>query len=105
MPNNSEKTIRRFFKLITGELIFGEIEPVVNDLGQPEILIIRPYTVSGGRAIPYMYDILGVSPRAVPIHPINVLWNVPLDEFEDINNAYITATTGIETDVTPKIIV
>ncbi len=100
----NKKTERRFFKLINGEIIFGDISPIDNN-GQMEILITRPYTIVGSDAVPYMYNVLGVSPRAIPIHPMNILWNVPLDEFEEINKAYIQATTGIVTDVKSPIII
>lgn len=49
--------------------------------------------------MPYMLDVLMESPRAVQIHPMNVLWSVPLDEFEHANKAYIQATTGIITGI------
>ncbi len=97
------KKQRRFFKLINGEIIFGDIEALETN-GQTEILITRPYTIVGSSAVPYMYNVLGISPRAIPIHPMNILWNVPLDEFEEINKAYIQATTGIVTDVKSPII-
>lgn len=100
----SGKTIRRFFKLINNECIFGEIEPINTKNGQTEILIKHPYTVKGGTAIPYMFDVMGIAPGAIQIHPINILWSIPLDEFEEVNKAYIQSTTGIVTDVKSEII-
>lgn len=89
---------KRLFKLINDEVIFGEIEVVTNQHGE-EILVKKPYTAKNGKIMPYMLDVLMESPRAVQIHPMNVLWSVPLDEFEHANKAYIQATTGIITGI------
>ena len=85
---------KRFFKLINNDMIFGNVE-IVPGLNGEEILIKQPYTVKDGNAMPYMYAELTESPKAVQIHPINVLWSVPLDEFAGLNKIYIQATTGL----------
>ena len=78
----------RFFKLVNNEVVFGECETV--DAGNgPEILIKCPFTAKNGNIMPYMQDIMTESPKAVQIHPINILWNVPLDEFPNANKLYV----------------
>ena len=89
-------TSKRCFKLINNEIIFGEIE-VIDGPNGGEILVKNPYTAKGGKVMPYMLDVLMESPKAVQIHPMNVLWSVPLDEFDEVNRVYIQATTGIIT--------
>ena len=83
---------KRFFHLITKEDVFGEIQVLENN---PEILIVEPYTVKNGNMMPYMYNILGISPKAIQIHPMNILWSVPLDEFEELDKQYTKVRTGI----------
>jgi len=89
---------KRFFKLINNEVIFGEIE-VIDGHNGSEILIKTPYTAKSGKIMPYMLDVMMQSPKAIQIHPMNILWSVPLDEFEDANKLYIQATTDIITDI------
>lgn len=95
---------RRFFKLINNEVIFGEIE-VIQAINGNEILIKTPYTAKNGNIMPYMVDVMTQSPSAVQIHPMNILWSVPLDEFEEANRVYIETTTGIITDPNYKILI
>lgn len=98
------KVGKRFFKLINNEVIFGEVE-TVDGVNGVELLIKTPYTAKAGKMMPYMIDIMMESPAAVQIHPMNILWSVPLDEFEDAHNAYVEATTGIVTNPKSKILV
>lgn len=76
---------KRFFHLITGEDVFGEMEVITNS---PEILIVEPYTVKNGNMLPYMYDKIGQSPKAIQIHPMQIVWSCPLDEFPEIHQHY-----------------
>lgn len=92
--NNSKNIGKRFFRTISKEIIFGDCE-IIQTANGSEILIKEPYTVKNGKAMPYMYDELMKSPAAIQIHPMNVLWSVPLDEFDEINKIYIEATSGI----------
>lgn len=96
---------KRMFKLITNELIFGDVEVITNNSGQGEFLIRSPYTAISGDIMPYCHLDLGSSPAAIQIHPMNVIWQVPLDEFEELNSLYLQATTGIVTDAKTKIII
>jgi hypothetical protein len=90
------KAGKRFFKLINNEVVFGECETLVVDGGHVEILIKKPYTAKGGNIMPYMVDVMTSSPGAIQIHPMNILWTVPLDEFPEAHKVYIEATTGID---------
>lgn len=97
--------MKRLFKLIEGTAILGEIEVVKNEAGMEEILIKHPFEVKNQRAFPYMADVIGESPGAVQIHPMNVLWSVPLDEFPELEKVYTETTSGIITQPKSKIIV
>ena len=86
---------KRFFKLIDGTNIFGETLSVTLDNGAVEILIKQPYTAIEGNVSPYMMVDVGSAPGAVQIHPMNVLWSVPLDEFKELNEFYRDKTSPI----------
>jgi hypothetical protein len=88
------KAGKRFFKLINGEMVYGDTETVPTQNGT-EIIIKKPYMVKGGNVMPYCMDVLPSAPGAIQIHPMNILWTVPLDEFPDVEEAYIKATSGI----------
>ncbi len=96
---------KRFFKLINDEVVFGDCETIQHGEGPVEILIKKPYTAKNGNIMPYMIDVMVASPAAIQIHPMNIIWQVPLDEFEDANNAYLQATTGIILNPKEKILV
>lgn len=85
---------QRVFKLITGEILIGEVELVETERGT-EIIIKKPFTVKNGNLTPYMLAELLKAPGAIQIHPMNVIWNVDISEFPDVRTAYIKATTGI----------
>ena len=86
---------KRLFKLINGEVIFGDVDMIIVEGGHAEALIRKPYTAKNGNIMPYMLDALASAPAAVQIHPMNILWTVPLDEFPEAHKAYIKATSGI----------
>lgn len=94
----------RFFRLIEGTNIFGEVQTVETEGGHVEILIKHPYTVKGGNVMPYMVEDAGNAPGAIQIHPMNVLWTVPLDEFKEINEYYKKQTSQIITPTSNIII-
>lgn len=96
---------KRMFKLITNELVFGDVEVITNNGGQGEFLIKGPYTAIEGNIMPYCHLDLNASPSAIQVHPMNVIWQVPLDEFEELNRLYLQATTGIVTDTKSKVII
>lgn len=86
-----------FFKLISGENVFGEVEAGL----EGQILIKKPYTAIQGNVMPYMIMDLGTAPGAIQIHPMNIIWSVPLDEFPQAEKIYKEAMGGIVTE-TPK---
>lgn len=97
--------MKRFFKLINGDNVFGEIETVQTESGQTEIIIKKPFTAKHSNMMPYMADEVGESPGGIQIHPMNVVWSVPLSEFPELNKAHIEVTTGLVTETKPQIIV
>jgi len=96
--------VKKVIKLITGEIIFGNMEGVESANGQ-EILIKQPYQAKEGNIMPYGILDLGNGPGAVQIHPMNVIWSSPLEDFPEIEKAYLKATTGIEIQEKSKIII
>lgn len=96
---------KRFFKLITNEVVFGDCETVQTESGVTEILIKKPYTAKNGNIMPYMVDVMTSAPAAIQLHPMNILWTVPLDEFEEANKVYVQATTGIILDPAERILI
>lgn len=92
--STNNKVGKRFFRLINKEIVFGDCEVIPTGNGS-EILVKEPYTIKNGKAMPYMYDELMKSPAAVQIHPMNILWSTPLDEFDEIYKIYVEATSGI----------
>lgn len=82
---------KRFFKLVNHEILFGESE--VDENG--EICIKEPLTIKSKEMMRYMDDIIGESPKAVYIHPMNILWNCKLSEFPELEKAVTKATSGI----------
>lgn len=94
MTEQPKKAGKRLFRLINGETIFGEVE-IVPGVNGEEVIIKKPFTIIGSQPIPYMGDLLPNAPAAIQIHPMNVLWSVPLDEFKEIRDFYIKETTGL----------
>jgi len=87
--------VKKVIKLITGDIIFGNMEGVDTGAGQ-EILVIKPYQAKDGNIMPYGILDLGSAPAAVQIHPMNIIWSAPLDDFPEIERAYIKATTNLD---------
>jgi hypothetical protein len=96
---------KRFFKLVNNEVVFGDCETIEKEGGGVEILIKKPFTVVNGKIMPYMSNVMMASPAAIQIHPMNILWTVPLDEFEEVYNVYSEATSGIILNPKEKILV
>lgn len=96
---------KRLFKLINDEIIFGDVEVVTNNGGVGEFLIKTPYTAINGKVLEYCVKDMTQAPSAVQIHPMNVIWQTPLDEFSEVYKVYMEQTTGIITDTKSKIII
>ena len=108
MEETEKKIVRaqggkRVFKLINNELIIGDVETVPLE-NHVEILIKQPYTAKDGNLMPYMITELTSAPAAIQIHPMNIIWTVPLDEFPEAEKVYRKATTGLDIDTAPRII-
>jgi len=91
--------MNRVFKLVNDEIIIGDAETVYSDNpnGEPigELLIKRPFTAKSGNIMPYLVSELTSAPAAIQIHPMNVLWALPLDEFPEAEKVYVKATSSI----------
>ena len=103
MSEQTQSAGKRLFKLVNDEVIFGEVEVLPTENGS-EILIKKPFTAKNGNMMPYMVDVMTSAPSAIQIHPMNVLWSVPLDEFKEAEKLYIEATTGLVTETESQII-
>lgn len=80
----------RLFQMTNGVTIFGAAEIVHGGQNGDEILIKKPFTAMEGMVQgPYLLNVMGNAPAAIQIHPINILWSVPLTEFPDANTNYI----------------
>lgn len=102
-----QKIGKRMFYLITGLYVFGDCETVSSSNGT-EILVKTPYTPLNGGIAAYCMSELAGSPAAIQLHPMNIVWQCPLDEFVEVNKAYTEATTpksGIITDLKKPIII
>lgn len=96
---------KRLFKMINDEIIFGDVEVVTNNGGVGEFLIRNPYTAINGNIMQYCVKDLTQAPAAIQIHPMNVIWQTPLDEFSEAYRVYMEQTTGIVTDSKSKIVI
>jgi len=85
--------MQKLFKLIDGEVIFGEVEPYIGEDNATQILIKTPFCAKPAGIMPYMIDLLQCAPPAIVIHPINVLWCVELDNFPEVHKIYNDATS------------
>jgi len=89
---------QRVIKLITGEVVFGEVEAVPTGEGESshvEIQIKTPFTAVNAGIMPYLSDLMGSSPGAIQVHPMNVLFQLPLSDFPIAEKAYNEATSKI----------
>lgn len=95
--NNKERRLsskKMFLHLLEGTVIFGDCVGITTENGV-EIQVKQPFTIKNQKVMPYMTDIVGSAPGAINIHPINVLWSVPLDEFPALEELYTKETSGI----------
>ena len=105
---NTEQAGKRVFKLITGEIIFGEVT-VINEDSGIQFLVKEPFEskkLENGTngIVPYLSQELGNGPGGVQFHIMNVIWSLPLDEFHSVEQAYNNATSEIIEPETPSII-
>ena len=96
--------VKKVIKIMTGDIIFGNMESV-DGPGGKEILVKQPFQAKDGNIMPYGVLDLGSAPAAIQIHPMNIVWSAPLDDFPDVEKAYVKATSGIELESKPSLIV
>lgn len=95
--------VKKVLGLINGDIVFGNMEGIETE-GGVEILVKQPYQAKGGNIMPYRIQDLGNAPGAIQLHPMNVVWSSPLEDFPEIQTAYLKATTNIEVSTAPKIV-
>jgi len=89
-------------KLITGELVFGEVEGIEVAPGVTEILMKKPFeglAAAPGRPhgyMPYSADRMSNAPAAIQINPMNVVWSAPLEDFPEALEIYQEQTFKIQ---------
>ena len=104
VTNREPLGVTRVVNLITGEKLAGSVK-VVEGINGQELLITKPFIIKDGGAFPYMVEDLGSAPAAVQVHPMNVIWSVPMGEFKELHKMYLEKTTGIVTEVKKEIII
>jgi hypothetical protein len=84
--------MKRVLKLINNETLFGEVSAVD---GSPDVFIENPWKALGGEVMPYMQGDLMRPLKAVQIHPLNILWSAPMDDFPELQQLFVKETSGI----------
>lgn len=91
------------FKLVNSDYIIGN--PSKDE--KENIVVENPYTIKdlgqGPCVMPYDLDLLTEPMKFIAFQPFNVLWFKSLSEFPQVQKQYITATTGIEIEDSPKL--
>lgn len=91
--------MKRIFKLINNDIVFGKASS--DDKGQ--VIIEDPYSIKDMMVHPYMSQDFGEGLPCLIIHPMNIVWSVPMEDIKMIDKVYEEAMTGIVTDTTPEI--
>jgi len=93
MANNEENKI---IKLINGDLLIGKAGQGDNEA----VVVENPYTVKnlgeGPCVLPYELDLLMEPMKFISFQAFNILWIKNLSDFPQVNDQYISATTGID---------
>jgi hypothetical protein len=84
--------MKKVLKLMNNETLFGEVSAVQDSA---EIFIENPWKVLGGEVMPYMEGDLMVPLKAVQIHPMNIIWSAPMDDFPELQRLWVSKTSGI----------
>jgi len=86
----------KIIKLINNDLIIGRASKGDNEA----IVVENPYTVKnlgeGPCVLPYELDILLEPMKYISFQAFNVLWIKNLEDFLQVQEQYISATTGID---------
>jgi hypothetical protein len=84
--------MKKVLKLINNETLFGECTWVKDS---PDLFIENPWKALGGEVMPYMEGDLMIPLKAVQIHPMNILWSAPMDDFPELQQLWVSKTSGI----------
>lgn len=90
------KNENKIIKLINGDLLIGKAGQ-----GDKEAIIVeKPYTVKdlgkGPCVLPYELDVLVTPMKFISFQAFNILWIKNLSDFPQVEEQYISATTGID---------
>jgi len=97
MPETStEKKDYKVIKLINGDLLIGHAAKAKDEA----IIVEAPYTVKdlgqGPCVLPYELDLLMEPMKFVSFQGFNILWLKNLEDFPQVQEQYISATSGID---------
>jgi hypothetical protein len=94
----------RILKLTNGDLIIGDSESI----DENNVSVTKPYTIidfgKGPCVVPYELHLLMEPMNQVTLRMFDIMWSKALSDFPMVEQQYISATTGIETDVKENII-
>jgi len=86
----------KIIKLINSDLIIGKAGKGDNDM----IVVENPYTVkdlgNGPCVMPYELDMLMEPMKTVGFHSMNILWIKNLKDFNQVQEQYELATSGVQ---------
>ncbi len=86
----------KIIKLVNNDLIIGKAAKGEND----SIIVEKPYTVkdlgSGPCVMPYELDLLIEPMKFISFGSFNMLWLKNLSDFPQVQEQYISATSGID---------
>jgi len=85
----------KIIKLINGDLLIGKTAKGDNE----SIIVEKPYTVKnlgeGPCVLPYELDLLLEPMKFISFQAFNILWLKNLSDFPQVQEQYLSATTGI----------
>lgn len=86
----------KIIKLINGDLLIGNAGQGENE----SVVVENPYTVKdlgqGPCVLPYELDLLLEPMKFISFQAYNILWLKNLKDFPQVEEQYISATTGID---------
>ena len=86
----------KIIKLINGDLLIGKTAKGDNEA----IIVENPYTVKnlgeGPCVLPYELDLLLEPMKFISFQAFNILWLKNLSDFPQVQEQYLSATTGID---------
>lgn len=86
----------KIIKLINGDILIGKAANGENE----SVIVETPYTVKnlgeGPCVLPYEMDLLLEPMKFISFQAFNILWLKNLSDFPQVQEQYISATTGID---------